>query len=70
GGHLKDIRIEAQQIMKVRERLNAMIAEETGQPYEKVYEDSDRNFWMNAQEAVEYGVITRVIGSIDDITKK
>jgi ATP-dependent Clp protease protease subunit len=70
GGHLKDIRIEAQQIMKVRERLNEMIAQETGQPYEKVYEDSDRNFWMNAEEAVEYGVITRVITSVDDIKKK
>jgi len=70
GGHLKDIRIEAQQIMKVRERLNRMIADETGQPYEKVYEDSDRNFWMNAEEAIEYGVIARVIKSVDDIETK
>ncbi|HOD49810.1 MAG TPA: ATP-dependent Clp protease proteolytic subunit [Candidatus Hydrogenedentes bacterium] len=70
AGHLKDIRIEAQEIMKIRKRLNEMIARETGQPYEKVYEDSDRNFWMSAEEAIEYGVISRVVESVDDIGKK
>ena len=70
AGHLKDIRIEAQEIMKIRKRLNEMIARETGQPYEKVHEDSDRNFWMNAEEAVGYGVISRVIQSADDIPGK
>ncbi|HOF39754.1 MAG TPA: ATP-dependent Clp protease proteolytic subunit [Candidatus Hydrogenedentes bacterium] len=70
AGQMKDIRIEAQEIMKIRKRLNEMIAQETGQSYEKVYEDSDRNFWMSAEEALEYGVIARVIESIDDIAKK
>ena len=70
AGHLKDIRIEAQEIMKIRTRLNEMIARKTGQSYEKVYEDSDRNFWMSAEEAVEYGVIARVVESADDIVKK
>ncbi len=70
AGHLKDIRIEAQEIMKIRKRLNDMIARETGQPYEKVYEDSDRNFWMSAEEAVEYGVISRVVASADDMVKE
>ncbi len=56
--------------MKIRTRLNEMIARETGQSYEKVYEDSDRNFWMSAEEAVEYGVIARVVESADDIVKK
>ena len=69
-GQAADIRIEAQEIMKIRKRLNEMIARETGQPYEKVHEDSDRNFWMNAEEAVEYGVISRVVTSADDIGKK
>ncbi len=70
AGQMKDIRIEAQEIMKIRKRLNEMIARETGQSYEKVYEDSDRNFWMSAEEALEYGVIARVIEATDDIAKK
>ncbi len=70
AGQMKDIRIEAQEIMKIRKRLNEMIARETGQSYEKVYEDSDRNFWMSAEEAFEYGVIARVIEATDDIAKK
>ena len=63
GGHLADIRIEAQEIIKVRERINQLIADETGQAVEKVERDSDRNFWMSAKEAVEYGLISKIISS-------
>ena len=61
GGQATDIRIEAEEILKVRERLNALIAAETGQPVERVAKDSDRNFWMDAEQAREYGLVSRVL---------
>lgn len=67
GGQAADIRIEAQEILKIRQRINTLIALETGQDEEKVARDSDRNFWMNAQEAVDYGLIARVIANISEI---
>ncbi|HOJ34737.1 MAG TPA: ATP-dependent Clp protease proteolytic subunit [Candidatus Hydrogenedentes bacterium] len=70
GGQLQDIRIEAQEMIRIRERLNQLIARETGQPVEKVRADSDRNFWMTAEEALEYGLISRIVTSIDDLNKK
>lgn len=67
GGPAKDIRITAQEIMKVREHLNQLIAAETGQPIEKVAADSDRDFWMSAQEALDYGLISKIIYSATDV---
>lgn len=61
GGQAADIRIEAQEILKIRERINKLISEETGQPLEKVAADSDRNFWMNADEALKYGLVKKII---------
>ncbi len=66
-GNLQDIRIEAQELLKIRERLNQLIAEETGHPVEKIQTDSDRNFWMSAKEAQEYGLIARIIHSIHEL---
>ena len=67
GGQASDIRIEAEEILKVRERLNLLIAEETGQSVEKVTTDSDRNFWMDAQQAREYGLVGRVVSTTAEI---
>ncbi len=67
GGQASDIRIEAEEILKVRERLNQMIANETGQPVEKIAKDSDRNFWMDAEEALAYGLVSQVITSVTEI---
>lgn len=61
AGPVSDISIEAQEMMKMRERLNRTIARETGQPYEKVVTDTDRNFWMSAEEAISYGLVTRIV---------
>ncbi len=61
GGQAADIRIEAQEILKIRERINRLLSEETGHPVEKIAKDSDRNFWMTAQEALEYGLIGKII---------
>lgn len=67
GGQAADIRIEAQEILKIRQRINGLISAETGQPEEKVARDSDRNFWMSASEALEYGLVKKVISSIEEI---
>ena len=67
GGHLSDIRIEAQEMVKIREKLNKLIAAETGQSEERIRQDSDRNFWMSAEEARNYGIITQIISSVDEL---
>lgn len=67
GGQAADIRIEAQEILKIRKRINQMIADETGQPVEKVTKDSDRNFWMDAEEALAYGLVNKVVTSLKEI---
>jgi len=67
GGPAADVRIAAQEIVKIRKKINQMIAEETGQTVEKVTEDSDRDFWMTAQEALEYGLVAKVVTSMDEI---
>ncbi len=69
GGHLSDIRIEAQEIMKIREKLNKLLAQETGKDVEQIARDSDRNFWMSAEEALEYGIINQIISSVDDLKR-
>ena len=68
-GPATDIDIEAREIGKMRERLNRLIAEETGQSYEKVTQDTDRNYWMSPEEAIAYGMVTRVIASAEDLPK-
>ncbi len=67
GGQASDIRIEAEEILKVRERLNELIATETGQDVERVASDSDRNFWMDAEQAREYGLVGRVVTRATEI---
>jgi len=67
GGQLQDIRIEAQEILKIREKVNQLIAKETGQKVEKVTADSDRNFWMSAEEAMKYGLISRIVTSAKEL---
>ena len=66
-GQSTDLSIEAEQIIKVRKRVNSIISEDTGQPIERVEQDTDRNYWMNASEAVEYGVVNKIISSYDEL---
>ncbi|MEO8900937.1 MAG: ATP-dependent Clp protease proteolytic subunit [Polyangiaceae bacterium] len=68
GGPSSDIEIEALQILSVRARLNAIYAEATGQSIEKIARDTDRNHWLNAQQAVAYGLVARVVKSASDLT--
>ena len=65
-GQASDIQIEAEEIVKMRERVNRMIAKETGQPYEKIVKDTQRNFWMSAEAAVEYGLVSKIIHSASE----
>jgi ATP-dependent Clp protease protease subunit len=67
GGQAADIRIEAEEIMKTRERLNQTLADATGQPLEKVQADTERNHWMSAEEAREYGIVGNIIASADEL---
>jgi ATP-dependent Clp protease, protease subunit len=66
-GQASDIQIEAEEIVKMRERVNRMIARETGQTYEKVVKDTERNFWMNAEQAVDYGIVSKIINNATDV---
>ena len=65
-GQASDIQIEAEEIVKMRERVNRMIAKETGQPYEKIVKDTQRNFWMSAEAAVEYGLVSKIISNASE----
>lgn len=60
-GQAEDIRIQAEKIIQIRERINKILAERTGQPLERITKDTDRDYYMTAQEAVEYGIIDEVI---------
>lgn len=62
-GSTADIQIEATEILKIRARINELIAEETGQSVEKVDADTRRNYWMNAEEAEQYGLILKIVTS-------
>lgn len=66
-GRASDIRIEAEELLRTRARLNQTIADATGQPIEKVARDTDRNFWMGPEEAKEYGIVGRVIRSAEEL---
>ncbi|MCO5120127.1 MAG: ATP-dependent Clp protease proteolytic subunit [Burkholderiaceae bacterium] len=61
GGRAADIAIQAREILKIRERIAAVIAAQTGQPIEKVRADIDRDYWMSAEESIEYGIVSRIV---------
>ncbi len=67
GGDATDIQIHAREIVKTRERINGIIATQTGQPVERVAEDTSRDYWMSAEESVEYGLVGKIISVISEI---
>ncbi len=67
GGSASDIRIEAEEILKARERLNQTIADATGQPLDQVSKDTDRNHWMSPEEAAAYGIVGRIVASASEL---
>ena len=62
-GQATEIEISAKRILKLREHINKIIAERTGQPLEKISTDTERDYYMSAQEALEYGIIDKVVGN-------
>lgn len=68
-GQATDIGIEADEMLKVRKRINTLISEATGQPLEKINNDTDRNYWLNSEDAVSYGIVGKIISSYDELTK-
>lgn len=67
GGQASDIEIEAREILAMRERLNRVFARETGQPLEKIEDDTRRNFWLSAQAAQEYGLVGKIVQTIKEV---
>ncbi|TVY01213.1 ATP-dependent Clp endopeptidase proteolytic subunit ClpP [Cohnella terricola] len=65
-GQASDIAIRAKLILQTRDKLNRIFAEHTGQPVEKIEKDVDRDYYMSAQEALEYGIIDQIIFSPDE----
>ncbi len=66
-GVATEIEIHARELEKLREKINRLIAEETGQKVAKVAKDTDRDYWLSAEEALEYGLISRIIQSRDEL---
>ncbi|KUG02926.1 atp-dependent clp protease proteolytic subunit [hydrocarbon metagenome] len=69
-GQATDIEIHAKRIIKMRESLNRILAERTGQPLDRIEQDTERDYFMTAQEAVDYGIIDEVMGHPKGISKK
>jgi len=68
-GQATDIEIQTKEIMRVKKLLNEILAKHTGQPLAKIEKDTDRDFYMSAQEAVEYGIVDEVIETKKGIIK-
>jgi ATP-dependent Clp protease, protease subunit len=67
GGTAADIEIEAREILRMRERINRIFADRTGQPLERIERDTRRNFWLDAEEAKEYGLVGRIVRHVDEL---
>ena len=68
-GDATDIAIQAEQMVKTRSRINQLIAEATGQPVDKVAQDTDRDYWMTVDEALSYGIVSKVVNSIEQLSE-
>ena len=68
-GQASDIKIQADQIIEIRKRLNRYLSENTGQPYDKIVQDTDRDNWMTPEQALEYGLIDHIYTTRKEITQ-
>jgi len=67
GGHPTDIEIQVREITRMRERLNKIFSVATGQLLERIEKDTDRDYWLTAQEAIDYGLVSRIVTSMNDL---
>lgn len=66
-GQASDVEIQANEIIKMKKRLNEIMAGETGQDIAKVEADTERDYWLSAEEAIDYGLVSRIVRSVGDI---
>ncbi|MDG2071374.1 MAG: ATP-dependent Clp protease proteolytic subunit [Pseudomonadales bacterium] len=66
-GSATDIQIQMDEIVKTKARINKIIADETGRPLEQVEKDTDRDYWMSVDEAIDYGIVSKVITSVTEL---
>ena len=67
GGQASDVEIQANEIIKMRERLHKIFAEATGQTLARIKKDTDRDYWMTAEEAVKYGLVGKIVNHQSDV---
>jgi ATP-dependent Clp protease protease subunit len=67
GGMATDIEIQAREILKMRDRLNKIFSVATGQPVERIEKDTDRDYWMSGEEAIEYGLVGKIVGKASEV---
>lgn len=67
GGTASDVAIQAKEIIRMRKRLNEIFSRETGQPIERIEKDTDRDYWMSAEQAVEYGLVGKIVQNAAEI---
>jgi ATP-dependent Clp protease protease subunit len=70
SGQAADIEIHAKEILLIREQLNKILSDHTGQPVDKISKDTDRNFWMSSEEAKEYGIIDDIMKTRNQLPRK
>jgi hypothetical protein len=68
GGQATDVEIQAREIIKMRQRLNQIFADATGKSLEQIKKDTDRDFWMSAEEAMAYGLVGKIVRHRSEIT--
>lgn len=66
-GQASDLEITAREIIKTRKKINDLLSEECGQSFDRVEEDTTRDYWMNSDEALEYGLISKIVANIDEL---
>ncbi|MFI8418727.1 ATP-dependent Clp protease proteolytic subunit [Serratia sp. NPDC078593] len=66
-GKVSDIEIEANELLRARDRINKLISKATGQPLEKVEQDTDSNYWMSPEQAIDYGIVSHLITRYDEL---
>ena len=69
GGQSTDIAIQAKEILRTRERIARVIAAQTGTPIERIRVDMERDYWMSAEEAIDYGIVSRIVETHADLMK-
>jgi ATP-dependent Clp protease protease subunit len=67
SGDATDIKIQAEEIVKTKARINKIISEETGRPLKQVEQDTDRDHWMSVEEAIAYGIVAKTIKSMSEL---